>query len=785
MYLVTGYYNTGFDIINVPDSPSLLRSCSTARTFPAFDILNKRFLSTIRIKINPANGENDLAGLEYLELYEEGKQSESVFYYVSSYQLTSRDVAILSVCQDSFLTIGGINAFENASLFAKRTHISRSDDDFGKWTEDDELLCPNEPLQLVHSGNAYAYEGSGTPLDPTNTGVECDANQGMFFNFSKTLITPQSGSFDHVIITSVAVTKEDPNCKYLTKDYLNDELEFAGDNFLYNGSAVENMHNRYPVIPAATGIVIRMPHVIYGPTSLVPAAGNLISFNMPVDFNTNNNVYEGGESDLCEAMAVLRDVGMESGVLFSYRLRKAEVNLVRTNSGKVERVDGRTYFAQGTGETDSTSAYRFDSGKSAAHVKNNRVLYGKFRSYVLSSPATGSTITAKPEELYPMHFSGGLSGSRTAPYIVCFTDPRPSGRPYYNFFKLGQVGENAFEGNRYINISLGAIAGGQWPEVPIVFTGMSGAFQARVGYNINASYNDWLASPDNSYLSMMSGQSFNADFAFDKAQRMRDSGQAYTGLAAVPFIGKGVQRGQAMAAQYGTPYMVDEGVGETPSSYDANAGFNTGVGALAGGLIQAAIGWATANTANDVAKMTAEDNAENTYWANMAAAEHDAYGFDNSSFADIQRAAMEGSKSANASLQRLISKYYEYEKFNVSTTYAAPTAQFMATETMRDVNNNAVFYARYTPSTADMERMDKILDAFGYRVNMKVDWNYLKNRHNFNYFQGSVDMFGWKQSDLIKAMPGARDIMLDVNNQFANGIRIWHVAPTAELDPGN
>ena len=134
MYKAIGYFNTGFDIINIPNTPALLRSSASRREeYPVFDILQTRFLSSIKIKLTGANqytnSEWALEGLDYIELVEDGSTTnqKSVFYYVSGYRLTSKDVAVLNIVQDSLLTAGVVtNGTISGNIFYKRCTIPKS-----------------------------------------------------------------------------------------------------------------------------------------------------------------------------------------------------------------------------------------------------------------------------------------------------------------------------------------------------------------------------------------------------------------------------------------------------------------------------------------------------------------------------------------------------------------------------------------------------------------------------------------------------------------------------------
>lgn len=758
MYIAIGYYNTGFDIINVPDSPNLLRnSAGNINTFPALDILNKQFLPSIKVKLNPSNSDSQLDGLEYIELKEENAAGNGIFYYVTSYSLTSRDVAVLNLVQDSLLTAGGASIL--GSVYAKRCHIPVAEDKFGAYDADDEMIMPKEPLLLVHSGAMSSFnDSSGTQVGYHN------GKSGMFFNFMNAGSWSSDGGQETVIVTTCGLAFTGQPDTYISYDAM------GGYFGKWDSDSAQSM--RFPKLQEARGVQIEMPNVFRDINSMA----FYTTAQMDVDRKLK---YEGVEYNPLadqinyhsskEALDVLRAIGMEDAVISCYRLRRGEGQLYHEGSTGVlpNRLKGQSYLFSTNGWTNSgawtgessnnssriqadTEAYDYDympqRTSSSYEIKNMRVLYGEFRKYLLASPATGSALEAKPEELTALRFTydSDKKGKHGSPYICCFTDPRPTGRPYFNFLKFGQASKyykasGSGTNSSVINMAEGAIAGGQWPEVPLVFTGMSGEWTAKVGYNIDASYKNYLASPDKTYRDLVSGSMMSMD------------------------------QSSSLAASQGVYNMVSGSLSSGVSGlmFGGPAGALSG---LAGGAVSGGVG---------IASQMA--SAQNSYNASLEAANMDRlYGMSS----DLVSAANAGSVSANRALERQYAAAYEKSKFDLSTAYSVPRAKFMSTDSMRDMTNNAVYYARYTPDQTDLQRMDNILSAFGYKVD-QIMVNPAANRSKFVYIEGSVEKFN--QSNFSPAArSGKRELMLDINNQLANGIRIWHINPTNAniYDPG-
>ena len=731
MITVTGYYDTGYDIINIPDTPALLRNAAKrTKTFPALDVLNKRFLSTVKIKIDPYAGEKDIDGIDFIELRDEGDNS-GVIYYVNTYSLTSKDVAVLSIVQDSFLTAGGVVGV-SGQMFVKRMHVKPNEDRFGRFCDDDELLCPNEPLQLV-------YGGDTTDITDTSTGTSILMGRhfpkyGMFFDMTHS--EPQT-VLQSTVDLKYPQTLGSP-VDLNIYNVLNTHTSYAtiGDN------AVDALYD--PPRAGTAFINIATPTYKYNRQSnKVTKTGDMTDFSTSYKHKIEGVAYNIADSQTPEALNTLRAIGMEGAVIASYLLHLGEgtVNETIEPGIHIYNVWGANYIMTTSGVlTNGQRAIKnsqcYDYDYRAQYVHNMRVLYGKYRKYVICSPATGSVAEAMPEELTNRSFKTGEGqgelavGWSDAPYLIYLTDPRPTGRPYYNFIKMGLKGDRDGTGEEYINGLDGAIAGGQWPEVPLVFTGMAGEFQARVGYQLSASYADYLASPERTYRNMVSGAQMQMYNSIDEAWNN---------------IGGKIATNAGMAAA---------------------GGLIAGAGNPAGAAIGAA-GGAISTTLNAA---NAQAAAANTYNNRLENANYDMLVGASGNYND----AMNGNITANNLIERSRAREYERAQFELSTKYQVPRANFMATESMRDFCHNALFYARYTPTVKDMQRMDKILDYFGYKVNgIYTTSDIYDNRNNFVYVEGTFN-----EINIPEGISGKKDIMQDINAQFANGLRIWHTRRT-------
>lgn len=132
------YKNSGFNSSNIPDSPQILELCAF-QDVPALEILQERFLDTIRVK---AKWE-DVKDVDYIKLF---NASSTWFYSVESMSMQATDVCIFSVIPDYINSVGGIDKITIADGITDRVHVSN--DGFGMYTESDSLTTPAEPLEI-------------------------------------------------------------------------------------------------------------------------------------------------------------------------------------------------------------------------------------------------------------------------------------------------------------------------------------------------------------------------------------------------------------------------------------------------------------------------------------------------------------------------------------------------------------------------------------------------------------------------------------------------------------
>lgn len=111
-YSIKLYYNTGFNMTNIPDSPALLEQCE-GRTFDSNFLWQNQDIQEVVIKASWG----DVANCDYVAV---GSQ----YYYVVDVTMRNEQTAALTIQKDYITSNGGINSFEILDGWARRAHVS-------------------------------------------------------------------------------------------------------------------------------------------------------------------------------------------------------------------------------------------------------------------------------------------------------------------------------------------------------------------------------------------------------------------------------------------------------------------------------------------------------------------------------------------------------------------------------------------------------------------------------------------------------------------------------------
>ena len=366
------YFNTGFNAVNIPDTPALLDSGAfTVTDFPAIDVLQERFLSSIRIRATW----NQIKNGDYCRITDLSDNYD--FYYtIDGISMKAQDVAELHLIPDFVTSAGGLENCDILDGVATRCHVD--DDTYGAWELDDEYLTPSEPLAM----DTATIDFSGNNIEV----VESSLDLGLMANIAT------ADSFEDDNGESVMVPRAYTS---LT------ETEYTLD-----GHNATNL--RTVVYPLNTGSVregIEMCRALGIESAVVNTAkmpATLVSGTLGTEYI---QATQAGEA--------INTVG--SGSVATARTIKAN-NIPATLD---EHWNVYTDLEGQFVESDSTLLFEYDNT-----VKNKRVLYGNINKVGILTTA-GNRLEANPESL--------IGGGETTIKIKSVGDPHTNGAPYHRF----------------------------------------------------------------------------------------------------------------------------------------------------------------------------------------------------------------------------------------------------------------------------------------------------------------------------------------------------------------
>lgn len=140
------YSNTGFNGINVPDSPEVLRQAATLTTTNIIWVRQDYPLSVIRVEIT----QNQALKIDYVCVTSEPNILDTtnydIYYYVVGREMLNANTCELTLAVDALTTIG-LNNMEIISGWATRVHVA--DDSMFRYNIE-EGFQPNEPAKIEY-----------------------------------------------------------------------------------------------------------------------------------------------------------------------------------------------------------------------------------------------------------------------------------------------------------------------------------------------------------------------------------------------------------------------------------------------------------------------------------------------------------------------------------------------------------------------------------------------------------------------------------------------------------
>ena len=297
-YKVTLFLNSGFNAVNIPDSVQTLNASATHVEVDPVEILQNRFLSSIRINA-PWDTVKDC---DYCKI-------GNFYYSVGSVNMQSESTAELSLTPDFILSAGGTKegnaTFQILDGVTERQTVS--EDNFGEYTDDDPLTTPQKPLKLVTKWlSDTSRDGSftyiSTTLDLRRQGMSIEGVTYTDPETKETVTIPKTYQIDSSQVTKVGFSEVNADGSVTmplsgsltdgTKYYIRDDGSLLKDAALESGIAqaralgIENSIIDQWAVPkvyvenGSTGDSV-------SPASIIGTAG---TFDVPFPFEWNQTV---------------------------------------------------------------------------------------------------------------------------------------------------------------------------------------------------------------------------------------------------------------------------------------------------------------------------------------------------------------------------------------------------------------------------------------------------------------------------------------------------------------
>lgn len=699
IYYITGYYSTGFDGVNVPDSPAMLdlkfdNGGREAWVFPridlpALDVRQSRFLPSVQVKatwpqvrdidyIHLRSEEKvfsygqtsafDPQGVGAGDRYSDSYPLESIFgtedswyYIVTGVTMIAEDVAQLYLVPDYFTSIGGARQLVITGGITKRIKTSEAIEGVDFFTQPDPFCAPVFPMEI---------------------------RQVSVFNPGEsTVVKTVESTFDLEDIQSHYDPDTDPEPD---------------------------------LTPLSSYTQYKMPAAVSTKT-----------------VERQTKMYR--TDTVKSALKILRKFAVEEAIIGQIGYSAYYVDIVDDQSdGGIASITGKTAERSLFSPLQQVGAY-------VEQYINKRARYSEFMSVGIMS-CTGDTFTATPQEC-DLDNNGNVQ-------VMMITDPAPDGRPYY----ILSTKTNPQSGSYGFLKLANAVPGARWKQLPLVWYEKSGNALDRQYFKAQQALRGMELDYSDQAADIARRQSLNArdkamtDITFQEAQFaiQRKNSERNLWLGGAGNVVSGAISGGVAGGNAG------------PVGAAAGAAVGGGA-ALLTGAINTALGLNTIDDAQYMSDMAAANARQNAIEANALTQESISLGSEKSHiFYDAQRAI-------------------DKMQFVFSQKCVVPSLTFpYNSEFVRDFIGNGLFVFQYVYNAKDVERIDKILNAYGVvytRLVKPTDFlgtaegatpSNVPGSRDRNFYFSYVETTGLT----VGALP--RWLAQEVEYQINGGIRIWH-----------
>lgn len=414
---VKAYCNTGFDTVNIPDSPATLQSA--AGSVVTLDTLNCLPLAgmTTSITVKSFSG---LPSADYVSI---AFANDNTTYYgaITNYEYVSLDTVRLDIMLDGWLTCKA-KGIDSVSGITKRVHVVKSADDFAAFTEPDPLLACAEPLKL-ETQECFGLSDQGSDILIIAATIDLYLLGDDRYDEAMVYSEPTGTGENSVTVPQVpGVETEYHKAASGTQQAL--DYDTTGVHQYAGVAKTDGTTTTYKAI--------RCPAV---------------------------NYFDGSDEQVIKGIARARALGVDNGILAQYIVPSNFMDRLGTKlKGRYawSASENTTFGICGAAHhlalfSDTSFLFSYDT-----NVQNKRLLSGDMNKYGIIAMGTGSSYECNPEDLY--------SAGRVGPAVTMVADPRESGQPYFKFTEVN--------GSGLFFRSL--ITGAHWQNAPLTQWGASG-----------------------------------------------------------------------------------------------------------------------------------------------------------------------------------------------------------------------------------------------------------------------------------------------------------------------
>lgn len=183
MFTVKLYINTGFNAVNIPESPKILEAAADSTLeLPSIDIYQEYQINTVSVRVTTSNKSKAILA-DYIQI-------NDAYYAVTGYTFTSVDILQISLYFEALLSARALGAVESIGGMTIRRRPTSDEDTLGAFIDDDELLAPMNKLVLDVG-------------DPLWTWDDKDDNGAVYSNYQlvESLADLTSAGTDHMAQT--------------------------------------------------------------------------------------------------------------------------------------------------------------------------------------------------------------------------------------------------------------------------------------------------------------------------------------------------------------------------------------------------------------------------------------------------------------------------------------------------------------------------------------------------------------------------------------------------------